>query len=86
MSKKSPFWAWFETSFMRGVTFFHIAGLALMLLGGQWGDKGGFDNFGFKFKFTLAEVAGFVTFFRELARSWIDRRKATQTQATPNGG
>ena len=70
---KSKVWEWFVTRFMRGVTFFHIAGLALMLLGGHWGDKGSYDGFGFKFVVTLPEIAGFVTFFRELVKTWFSR-------------
>ncbi|GAB4436325.1 MAG: hypothetical protein OHK0011_19450 [Turneriella sp.] len=76
MGKKSKFWDWFDR-FMHGVTFFHIAGLALMFFGGQWGEKARFNNYGFNFPFTLAELAGFITFFRELAKSWLNRRKAT---------
>lgn len=81
MGKKSKFWDWFDR-FMHGVTFFHIAGLALMLLGGKWGDKGQYSGFGFTFTVTLPEIAGFITFFRELAKTWLNRRKATaQSQA-----
>ena len=72
--KKSKSWDWFVNRFMLGVTFFHIAGLALLLGGGQWGDKGTFNAGGFHFTVTLPEIAGFVTFFRELAKSWFSRR------------
>lgn len=74
MAKKSRLWDWFER-FMHGVTFFHIAGLALMLLGGHWGDKGQYSGFGFTFTVTLSEIAGFIAFFRELLKSWLTRRK-----------
>lgn len=67
---KSEIWQWFD-SFMRGVTFFHVAGLALLFFGGAWGDKGKFDGMGFHFTGTFAELAGFITFFRELAKSAI---------------
>lgn len=79
MGKQSKFWDWFDR-FMHGVTFFHVAGFAMLMFGGHWGDKGGFDNYGFKFTFTLAELAGFITFFRELAKTWLQRRKAGVSQ------
>lgn len=83
MSKKK-FWDWFDR-FMNGVTFFHLVGIALMLGGGRWGDKGGFNNAGFNFTFTLAELAGFITFFRELAKAWINRKKSAQGQGNTGG-
>ena len=70
----TKFWAWFD-KFMHGVTFFHLAGLALMLVGGRWGDKGQYSGLGFTFSFTLAELAVFITFFRELAKTWLNRKK-----------
>jgi hypothetical protein len=48
-----------------------------MLLGGKWGDKGQYSGFGFTFTVTLPEIAGFVTFFRELAKTWLQRRKGS---------
>ena len=65
--------------FFRGFTAFHLVGFLLLFFGGRIGDKGGFSGAGFTFSVTLAEVAGFVTFFRELAKSWFDRRKAAKT-------
>jgi hypothetical protein len=79
MGKKSKFWDWFE-NFMNGVTFFHIAGLALMLLGGHWGEKGQYSGFGFTFTVTLPEIAGFLTFFRELVKAWLVRRKQVRSE------
>lgn len=82
MAKKSRLWDWFER-FMHGVTFFHIAGLALMLLGGHWGEKGQYSGFGFTFSVTLPEIAGFITFFRELVKSWLNRRKSKEAGDAP---
>lgn len=65
--------------FMKGVTFFHIAGLALMLFGGQYGTatKVGGDVAGINLAFTItfAQFIGAVTFFWELIKAKITRRK-----------
>lgn len=64
---------WF-TKFMNGVTFFHIAGIALLLGGAHYGKPsqvGGkiFDNFDLTFTVTFTQIVGAVTFFYEVIKA-----------------
>ena len=83
---KSKFAEWFSGSFLRGVTFFHVAGLVLMLFGHQWGEKGKFDGVGFHFSLTLTEVAGAVSFFKELVSAFFKCKETPQADAKGGQG
>lgn len=75
MGKESKFMAWFTQRFMVGVTFFHIAGIALLIWGADWGTKGsvGGKDSTFHFTATLAQVAGFIAFFYDLVKARLKR-------------
>lgn len=66
---------WFVNRFMYGVTFFHIAGLAMLLLGADFGKAGEVNNQYFKFTATLAQVAGFIAFFYDLAKAFFRKKE-----------
>jgi hypothetical protein len=70
---KNTFSEWFVNRFMYGVTFFHIAGLAMLLLGADFGKAGEVGGQYFKFTATLAQVAGFIAFFYDLAKARFKR-------------
>lgn len=74
--KQSKFSKWFTESFMKGVTWFHIAGFVLLLFGGHVGTVGevGGKEKVFHFTATLAQLAGFIMIFKDLARSLLKRK------------
>lgn len=65
----------FLESFFAKTTFFHVAGLALLLLGDNVGNLSDVKIGEYvTFKITLAQVAGFLTFFYELVKDKIKKR------------
>lgn len=75
MTKKT-----YLTKFFEGVTFFHVAGLFLMIGGGFFGpaEKVGGENFlnsgfGLVVYLTASQIFGGVIFFYELLKAWFRR-------------
>lgn len=70
----------FLKNFFAGVTFFHVAGLFLMVGGGFFGpaEKVGGENFlnsgfGLVVYLTAAQIFGGAIFFYELLKAWFRR-------------
>ena len=61
--------------FWEGVTFFHVAGL-LMLIGGAYlpNTENLLSGAGFSFSGNLTQAAGLIAFFYELVKSWVKRK------------
>jgi hypothetical protein len=61
--------------FWEGVTFYHVAGLLMLLVGAYLPNT---DNLmsgaGFAFNGNLTQAAGFFAFFYELIKSWVKRK------------
>ncbi len=69
--------------FFKGFTAFHLVGFLMMFYGGRIGERGGYSGYGFSFSLTLAELAGFVTFFIPLIKAWRESRKAAKAEHGP---
>ena len=70
-------------AFFKGFTAFHLVGFLMMFFGGRIGERGGYSGYGFAFSLTLAELAGFVTFFIPLIKAWRESRKAAKAENAP---
>ena len=70
-------------AFFKGFTAFHLVGFLMMFFGGRIGERGGYSGYGFAFSLTLAELAGFVTFFIPLIKAWRESRKAAKAPHAP---
>jgi len=69
---KSKFWVWLDRSF-QNVTFFHLAGLALMIFGAHFGEASQFDAKYVKFHVTFTQLVGAVSFFYELIKARVKK-------------